>query len=555
MFMIIPSARKDIEEFCAKIVDRCTYSEPTRSETYNQLTTLYRTGTRSGQMAKHNKCYTHIDKISSLIYSPQDVRFSLEFEDDENPLWANKLRVATKHLNRQFIRRNVHISLSTAIEAACYLGSYFIKVTYSSDGYNVHLIHPSDIGVDNESLNSLNDQECFVHTMRVSKHSIRRQLFGHPKRDELMKKLDSATSVDRVDSISNNYSVFTDGIGNLQTGGVAGSGRGSMLPTGQMSNLKAALSPESLEDLVEMYEIWVQDDDMQNWTTLRYIKPGIVLEGMLFKRNLSDAPDCVPFVKICPKEVPDYFFGASFLEPVISLQELKNKRFDQIDNIYARQINPARIAKGFSSMTDEKLLALLTPGGTFVDSDPNGKVDEFKPELPQGSLEYLHMLDAMFEDAGGFTPVMSGQGDQGIRSGNHAQSALRMSGPRIRDAAITVETQVAEVGELCYRISQAKNANVFKDERGDEFLLAQIPDDAFVAVDSHTTSPIFSGENENRAFALRKMDAIDNESLIEMLHVPKSEELIAKLHKRDAQKAQLMAEHPELLQGKGKGKH
>ena len=549
--MFVPRKKSEMDDFCNQMIDQCMYSRKARTELAIRNERLYRTGTTGGAHAKQNKCYTQIDMYSSLLYSPSTVRFGIDFEEDDNEAWTSRIRTAAKHLNRKFRRRNLHLQISTAVEWSCVYGAMFVKVTNAQDGYVGHLIKPQDIGVWNESVNDLTDQECFVHAMRVSKASVRRLLYAHPDKDKLMERIKSAVPEDRRDSSLSSYDLITNGVGQLQTSGSATPGAGNALLTGFDQGPRPVISPDTESELVDMYEIWVQDDARQDWTTLRYVQPGILLEGAIQHRNLCDAPGMQPVVKISHKEVPGYFWGESRLEQIKELQELKNKRFNQIDKIYERQIDPPRVFRGFSSVTDEKLLALLAPGGSMVDESPTGDIKELKPSLPDGALEYLNMIDKYFDEAGGFNAMLMGEGDQGVRAGNHAQSLMRASGTRVRDAAVLVESQIAEIGELCLSISQAKDAKVYRDDKGQEFVLDQLPDDAYVVVDSHSSSPIFAHDNETLAFALAKSGAIDGADLLEMTRPPNTENLITKLHRREEQKAQFIQQHPEILQ-KGK---
>jgi len=551
--MKIPSSGAKREQFCEDIIEQCNYSQPQRVTKYKQYESLRDKGSMDGAAATYNKCYTHVDKRSSMIYSPAEIRFSLEFEDEDNPTWEPKLRVTAKHLNRQFHRRGLHTLISQGVEWSQVYGCMLFKSVWTNDGIAGHLIKPSSFGVWNEELTDINTQEAFVHTMRVSRSAVRRLLYAHPTKDSLLKKLESASTTPSMDQQATQYDVIANGIGQL--GSSAGSGGGNVFPRGGEGSLQATISPDVERELVDLYEIWVQDDDRQDWTTLRYVKPGILLEGLYQSRSLCDFPHGQPFTKITAKETPGYFFCESELERVARLQTLLNDRISDVDTIWDMQVRPPRSITGDATVTEEKILALLAPGGYFTSSEQGAKISEHKPDMPSGALEYLKHIESMFDEAGGFNAMLSGQGDSGVRAGNHAQSLLRMSGPRIRDAAIEVETQVSEIGDNCLRILQAKSTNIFKDDQGGEFLLAQIPDDAYVVVDSHTTSPIFSGENQNLAFALAKAGAIDGEALLEMVHPARTEELVTKLRKRKAQEAQFIQQHPEMLaKGKGRGK-
>jgi hypothetical protein len=223
---------------------------------------------------------------------------------------------------------------------------------------------------------------------------------------------------------------------------------------------------------------------------------------------------------------------------------------------------PSRAFTGFSSITDEKARILNSPGGILTDAQaPNAKIDTLTPNMPPNAMEYIAMIKKTFEEAGGFTAMTSGQGEPGVRSGAQAQTMLRTSSPRLRDRALVVEDQCAKLGDLCFRLSQVKDARVFTQPKAkglfkqvNEFILSQLPDDTQISVDSHTSSPAFSGDNQQLAFALAARGAIDGEALIKMTHPPYQDELVLAYRDREEQRAAFLQQHPELALQQGKGK-
>ena len=181
--------------------------------------------------------------------------------------------------------------------------------------------------------------------------------------------------------------------------------------------------------------------------------------------------------------------------------------------------------------------------------------------MPPNALEYIAMIRKVFEEAGGFTSMTSGQGEAGVRSGAQAQTLLKTSSPRLRDRALIVEDQCAKLGDLCLKTSQVKDARVFSQPKSkgifgkvNDFMLSQLPDDVQVSVDSHTSSPAFSGDNQQLAFALAARGAIDGEALIKMTHPPYQDELVLAYRDREEQRAAFLQQHPELAVPHGKSK-
>lgn len=83
-----------------------------------------------------------------------------------------------------------------------------------------------------------------------------------------------------------------------------------------------------------------------------------------------------------------------------------------------------------------------------------------------------------------------------------------------------------------------------------QFLLAQLPDDFHVSVDSHSASPAFSEDAKRLATELMNHGAISAPDYIRLMQPQNADMLIAAAERRDEAQAKLLAEHPELL-GKG----
>jgi hypothetical protein len=70
------------------------------------------------------------------------------------------------------------------------------------------------------------------------------------------------------------------------------------------------------------------------------------------------------------------------------------------------------------------------------------------------------------------------------------------------------------------------------------FLLAQLPPDWRVTVDSHSSSPIFADENSQLIFAARKIGTVNDEYLLDNLPFPNKESAKVALREKEAKQAQ-----------------
>jgi hypothetical protein len=302
---------------------------------------------------------------------------------------------------------------------------------------------------------------------------------------------------------------------------------------------------------VKHCELWIKDRERDgDYTTIQciYGHEPIILEGDKTRRNLSKVPGHNPFVKIQAQSTPGYFWGRSILADVQMLQDVLNKRMRDLKVMWDRNVAAPQVFSGFTSITEEQYYKIISEGGFINDPNPNAKASKLSDPPPQGYLEELQFIFQLFDEAAGFTPVMSGQGEPGVRAGVHAQTLVRTSTPRLIDQAARVERQLALSGYLAFRIMQAMDAHIYTT--GDskiEFILSEMPEDFQVQVDSHSASPAFAEDNRQIAIALARAGAIDGEDLIHMLHPPGAELLLSRLRQRQKQQAKT-AQQEEMKQ-------
>ncbi len=548
----IPQSRDKLVTLVEGLLDECYVSLERRREQYRYYRSFFNTGSADGSGSKHNKCYSHIDTLSSLLFSASDLRFDVTFDGAEVGESAEMGEAVARVLTKEYYRNRMGLIFGQGVDEALVTGCCFVKKVWSFDGPRSFLIRPQFMGVLREDLGSLDDQDAFVHSFYVTPKGLYRLLAGHSDRDEIMQKVTDQASKPSQTDISDDY--FHEMVrGGLQPIGLgaATNQRGTVNP---YANPAPLLAPDVAATLIRIDDLWIMDDEREDWTTIRYVKPGIVLEGTMRHRNLSDIPKEQPFIKVCPNEIPGYMWGMSELATVTGLQTLITARINDMDNIIRRQANPSRAFIGFSTITPERAAALLSLNGYMTDDAPNGKIQDLATQMPPNMMEFLAYLDQCFDEQAGITKMMSGQGEPGVRSGTHAGTLLRTSTPRLRDRAMLVENQCATDGDMTLHMLQAKNATVFKTAKGEEFILKQVPPDATVTVDSHSSSPAFSGDIATIAFALRRTGAIDDADLLKMLPgLPRASELELKAKQRAAEQAQLIAQHPELLAKGGHG--
>jgi hypothetical protein len=515
-----------------------------RGQVYAKATQYYYTGSFDARAAIYNKVKGFINKLSGFLMQPTDVRFQIVFDSGEPDSVLQRAQLVGEKLTADFKVTDCDVIFSEAVTWSLVNGAHLLKITGAGPTFKINTVHPQNFGVLSETTLELEEQEAFCHVSypTVSRLDSDLASIHHPKRNEIVERALEAVSKDRMEEEpSYLHQVVVGGLQPLGNVGDAPSAAGivSVFP------VPTPWRPQSRSfkwnQTVKHCELWVKDARREgDYTTLQFIYPDIIIEGHPTNRNLSRVPGKSPFVKIQAERTPGYFWGRSFIADIQMLQDVLNKRLRDIKVMWDRNTAAPYAMSGFTSLTEEQYFKLISEGGFIADPNPNAKAQKLVEPPPQGYLEELEFIWRMFDEAGGFSAIMSGQGEPGVRAGVHAQTLVRTSSPQMIDRASRLERQLADCGYIGLRIMQAEDAMLYTTDQGTEFTLIMLPPNFQVQVDSHSASPAFAEDNRQVAIALARAGAIDAEDLIHMLHPPGSELLLARLRQR--QKAAAEAE-------------
>jgi len=549
--MLLPSSDRLARWAKERVIDQCRSSVGDRMQMARSINTWRFTGSDSGSQAIYNRLGTHCDKLSSAVYSPADVRYQIEYESDYGSIFTDRAKVAARYLTREIAQRNLDLSFQEAVEEAVPLGCAILKHIWTHHGPDVTTLMPWQFGVYNEAETDLDKQEAMCETTYLLPEEVWRRISHRSDAKELFRRIMSHSRRASQDEVPPGFmhQLLMAGTPPLiQDQGAASSPGGMISLTGTPA--VAMMAAEMQDGLIEAHQAWVVNDETGDYTTIQLIEPDILIAPRLIRSNLF-FPHEHPFnvVRVNPQR--NYFWGMSELSQLIKLQALLRDRTEDVKKIMGLQYDRIRAFIGFSGMNDEKY-DQMTNEGWLSEENPNAKIDDLTPPLPENAFNEIKMIIDFFDEIAGFDNATSGKGEPGIRSANHFQGVLRQASPRLRDRAIRVERQCAEFGEKVLWHCAAKDARVFwtktdDPEKKTDFLLSQLPDDARVLVDSHSASPIYEQDHANTAAFLFKSGAIDSEDLLNLLPVPNRDFLIEKLKNREISKRQMLESLPPEL--------
>jgi hypothetical protein len=523
--MRIPSNEIQREQFYRDLIEKCMVSLAERKGDYAALRSYYLFGAGTDeQPALFNKIYPHVDQLTSFLYSAETTRFSINIGAGVSEQEHIKIPRLTLALNDEWLNSNADQVFSSALTWSLVFNTTFIKLVMNK-GIHPYMVEPSSIGVLREDTPHTDRQEAIVQTYYITKSELYNRLYRHPKREEIVKRIttsmhtkteDIPEGLDRIIMSQTNPTLY--GTVNLDLYG--------------MNRYKARVA----EDTVKMYELWVWNDEIEDYQVVTMADPDIFIydrpgESVFLKGEL-------PFVQVCPNPQFDYYWGQSEVQKLIFLQQLRNNRMAEILDLLSKQANPPTALVGFTGILDEKNFALNRSGGLLSTDMPNAKVDRLAPEMPATLFEVIHEVDGMFSEASGISGVLSGRGEQGVRSAGHASQLARLGSSRAKKRALIVEDSLEKVSTLYLKLMQAYDNTHFTDEEGHKFIAAQFTKDYVVKVDAHSNSPIFTEDLKQMAFNLFKAKAIDRTDLLDLLEPPMKQLLKDKLKRREKQEAQ-----------------
>jgi hypothetical protein len=526
------------------------------------MNSITETGRYDGTKSLINMMYKHLDRSATHLYSPVELKFSIDFDRPAAKTWYEKANVVSKQLTRQWQRNSTDKLFGRGVFDAMKYGASFLKQWCQVEGpkqkpnYYAKLVMPWQFGVYNEAENELERQPALCETSIVTLPEVWRRICHLPNADKLYNRIRSHAMTGQ--SLSDPQSFFHQVLSTsqIQTG-VQGATR--PLPGGivQLNNDPnfAIMGPQVAAETVQIHELWVQDDD--DYTTIIMVDPDVLIAPLHKKANLLGVEGKHPYTLIQANEVSNWLWGRSELVDLIEPQAMLSSMADDAKRLTGLQVDKILAFMGDNNITDEQYGQFRISG--YMNMGPTGKVQDLTPAFPAELLNMIKFMIDTINNLGSFPEIMQGKGEPGVRAGAHADTLMKTAAPTLRDRALIIERQVENAADLTLSIKEAKDASTYwtkadtpEDAQKTSFLLSNLPDDWFVTVDSHSSSPIFSSENQQLVTYAQKSGIVDGEYAIDHLPLPDKEGAKIKLREKEQRQAamlqNILKENPEVGQ-------
>lgn len=559
--MLLPQTKKELVRFALELVKVCKSSQAMRAAAYRQYAQWVETGRQVGGLALANLLYSHVDRLHSHLFSPTDLRFTIDFENHYDERTLSQAAMTGRILTREWERRNIDTVFAGGVREALVYGACPIKLLANGDGESdvsltARLIMPWHFGVYNETTTEIEDQEVVCETAFLTKPEVWRRISHLPDAEKLFNRITAGS--DKSEGDGTQTSFFHQVLSTMALDTTATSAS-SQIPGGlvQLANgpTYGVMGPQVGVDIFPMHELWVKDDDLNDYVTIQVFEPDILVAPQFARKNLL-CPGTLPYRMIRPNDTANYFWGRSELVDLMQLQQLLATTLDDMRRIMGNQFDKLLAFTG-DGLTDETYGQFRSQG--WVNLGPQGSVNDLTPKMPAEAFTFLNLIQSMMEKIGGFSNILSGQGESGVRAGNHADMLMKTASPRLRDRSLMVERQCASFADVTLSVLEAKEAKAYWTEQdktpGGEFLLSQLPEDRRVCVDSHSSSPIYQDDHMQQLLLGMKVGAIGPDTFIEQSSLPNKDVLTERLKKMQEAKAKAALEEQQAELKKEEIKH
>jgi hypothetical protein len=516
------------------------------------------TGRTDGAKSKMNMLYNHLDRLTAYLYSPTDLRFTLDFENDYPERIYQQAAVVARSLTRDWERNNIDTMFGAGVFEALKYGSSILKQWTEADDEEVsfcsRLVSEWNFGVYTEDENDLGKQEVLCERMYITMPEVWQRIHRLPGAKELYKRIKAHSRSGESDWGSTSFFHQVLSVSALNTSNI-----NPVPPPGGIVDLAnnqnySMMSPTIGANRVLMHELWVKGE--HDYVTIQVIEPDIIVapyrkDGIVMRtQNLMIPGDMKtgrhPYTLIQPNQMRGYIWGRTEIADLVEPQMLLSQGADDAQRLLNVQVDKIIGFEGIDGMTDERYDAMR--GAGWASSPAQTTIKDLTPKFPPELLPMLKFYIEQLNVLGGFSDLMQGRGESGVRAGVHANTLLKTGSPRLRDRSLLVERQCATAADLTLLLKCAKESDQFwvkadtlEDIKNTTFRLTDLPDDRRVAVDSHSSSPIFMDDHKQEVVGAAKLGWIDGESGIDFLSLPDKERLKQKYRtKQAAQQKQLM---------------
>lgn len=557
-FTELPSDNRALVREALKIIEICRSDAGARAAYYRTLNMIVETGKNDGTRSLINLLYRMVDRLSSLLFSPTEIRFAMDFENEYDDDILQRGAVASRLIGRSWERTNTDILFAQGVFEALKYGGVILKQGVKQEGpdrlptYTSGLIMPWQFGVYKPSSASLDAQSAMVETIYLTMPEVWRRIWHMPDAKALFDRILQHAAPGNSSDISNSFFHQVLSTSQIQTG-IGGPSRPTVGGIVQLSQDPSfsGIGPSDTAPGVMMHELWLWGET--DYTTIQIIEPDILIAPRYRRSNLLIAggdSGLHPYTLIQPNQTHGSIWGRSEIADLIAPQDLLSTTAADIRRLFGLQVDKFLAVTG-DGIPEETYDSMRNAG--YMNLGPGGGVQDLTPQFPSEALPLVDKLVQLMEMIGGFDNLLSGRGESGVRSGVQSSPLMKTAGAPVKDRSLIIERQAASAADLLFQLMKAKDGRNYWTDRKKptetQFLLGDVPDDGRVVVDGHTTSPIFADDHLSLLTNGLKLGVVDKESYIEQAPFQNRDIILTRLRAANEKQAallqQLQKDNPE----------
>ena len=192
----VPSDQKDLLKLSNDLVEQCSVSISTRSAYYRLLNHIAETGRYDQQKALINMMNKHLERTASHLFSPVELKFSIDFENTYPNNVYERGDVCAKSLTRQWESNAPTRGSAAACSKSLKYGGALMKQWAGRDedgneapNYYSKLVMPWNFGVFNESENDIDEQEALCETFALTMPEVWQRIYHLPNAKKLFERI------------------------------------------------------------------------------------------------------------------------------------------------------------------------------------------------------------------------------------------------------------------------------------------------------------------------------------------------------------------------------
>lgn len=482
-----------------------------RASSYSRREAVYRRGSAGAFRGRLNKAAPVVNRQASLLFVPHMLKFCPEIPPEEADEQTFERADSVSDCVRMCWRNDLHLdtvfplAVKWALIRNCSIISVkpIVRTNWDID-LRADMINPRNFGVSRETGDGSWELERQQAVCLRSYHTLEeldRWLMGRKDGAQIMPNLEFS----RIDANGG----FTR-ISGMASGATSFQARPENWPsfTGADEEDRARMA-------AVFYELRLFDDLLGDWRVF-------TISGSMILRDRPQAaigvPGMLPYIKVCPDEDPESFWGMSLIENISPLQEWYLMRMEGMDERFRKRLRPPTAMIGGSGSFEERIAALNRAGGRLAIPNQNAKFQQFPPEIAPEDFEMMSVIAAQLNEQGQLPDIMRGMNPKGGARGEEVFNTMaKLASGEVLQKSLVVEDCAEDIANLIFQSLRRYSTDKLVDNKGQLFLLAEFPQDVKMKVDGHSSSPVLIEDHKAEVKGLLQYNLITPSRAVRML--------------------------------------